>query len=45
MKKYFNLQLFDNGGEGGSDHAGTLVASTSGLEGKFCPLQPGKCRE
>ena len=27
-----------NGGEGGSDHAGTLVASTSGLEGKFCPL-------
>lgn len=27
-----------NGGEAASDHAGTLVASTSGLEGKFCPL-------
>ena len=27
-----------NGGGEGSDHAGTLVASTSGLEGKFCPL-------
>ena len=28
----------NNGGEAASDHAGTLVASTNGLEGKFCPL-------
>ena len=28
----------NGGGEATSDHAGTLVASTNGLEGKFCPL-------
>ena len=28
----------NGGSDSGSDHAGTLVASTSGLEGKFCPL-------
>ena len=33
-----NTEQGGNGGSGDSDHAGTLVASTSGLEGKFCPL-------
>ena len=28
----------NGGSDSGSDHEGTLVASTSGLEGKFCPL-------
>lgn len=28
----------NGGGDSSSDHEGTLVASTSGLEGKFCPL-------